>query len=866
MKETITKRQEKRYSKDTWNGTTKFDGHERNWSVVFTPDARSSIDFKQTSVYKQDAKDEIDLLSKVRAKDMFAGVDKTYLDELAKNLKYKFTLRPYQKEMVLTMLNTFNGNGVFGDQVGLGKTIAALVTAHVMYKEGAINDALIVVPAKMVDNWTREIKEKFGDNVFDLQTDSSDTFTTVVDKIKENRGPSNSRGARLRLYILTAEKFKPESVGMSKDIQNVCNEFEKDWDEKGAEYFTKTIAGMNIDGVSNNIRSMLFESGWHFGRADWQAWKNGEGQMRNTHLLFMTRAKYTTLLKSIEDKIKKISQETRQFEWKKTERANLEEFYIQLEKELQQAEEKLEEDKQRTVYASLIDDKSRLIDLLIVDEIHGWSRKESQHSIEDAIHYIAGINRKFSVFLSATPLRTKLTDAKDLLYMLKTIGKENAEEYFYNVICRIPEDKREFPLVYMAQDGEDSKQARANLFGFLTHHFTMNRLTDTQVQTSLQGKTSFGHILGNTYDRTYVNADTTFQKWVNDNEASIKEEIVVGRKQRRLDTSKDIQWETWKKGALEESSTASHIRAAVYTVALREKKFEYVDFSACERYGYAVVPNPDETDYDKKVVDVIIALSGRARPTELKTGYALRWTDNALKNATKGALKNATKSELEDAINAIIEDLQGRVEASPMVLYIPRKTTSGVMVRETIKDMLEKNSKREIRIKEEEIKREITEEPYNAIALVDGGFQAGVNLQQYKVMIFASMDDADGTLISPVDAEQWIGRIHRGGQQDNVRIIMVLHTEKKRYNDSEFLQWYFDILQDEAGFNLFSATSNVALLQPFVAEYIEFALQLTPTKRGGTFGNLMLQAYKNPKLKVALKEAIQVIAQRLQEK
>lgn len=105
------------------------------------------------------------------------------------------SLRPfhYQETAVQTMLIDFEGRGVFGDQVGLGKTIEALMTAHIMFRQKEIRNMLVVCPANLVDQWTGEIMTKFrdtdGDCVFDIKLDKDSSgnwsLKNSVQKLKD---------------------------------------------------------------------------------------------------------------------------------------------------------------------------------------------------------------------------------------------------------------------------------------------------------------------------------------------------------------------------------------------------------------------------------------------------------------------------------------------------------------------------------------------------------------------------------------------------------------------------------------------------------------------------------------------------------
>lgn len=114
------------------------------------------------------------------------------------------------------------------------------------------------------------------------------------------------------------------------------------------------------------------------------------------------------------------------------------------------------------------------------------------------------------------------------------------------------------------------------------------------------------------------------------------------------------------------------------------------------------------------------------------------------------------------------------------------------------------------------------------MAIVSQGFQAGVNLQEYHVLIFLQMDWKGQRLLEPVDIEQWIGRIHRTGQVKTSHIITALTTFITREENApdrnpgpDFLQWYYEILSDEAGLDLYgNTTPDIAFLQPVIVDVL----------------------------------------------
>jgi SNF2 family DNA or RNA helicase len=68
----------------------------------------------------------------------------------------------YQTETARRVLRYFRGRALLADEVGLGKTIEALVILREYELRGAVRRALVVVPPALVGQWVGELEEKAG--------------------------------------------------------------------------------------------------------------------------------------------------------------------------------------------------------------------------------------------------------------------------------------------------------------------------------------------------------------------------------------------------------------------------------------------------------------------------------------------------------------------------------------------------------------------------------------------------------------------------------------------------------------------------------------------------------------------------------
>ncbi len=84
----------------------------------------------------------------------------------------------YQEETARKVLKSFRGRALLSDEVGLGKTIEALIVFKEYVQRGMVKNALILTPTPLVSQWQEELKAKFG---FEIpSTDDPDYRTKGV--------------------------------------------------------------------------------------------------------------------------------------------------------------------------------------------------------------------------------------------------------------------------------------------------------------------------------------------------------------------------------------------------------------------------------------------------------------------------------------------------------------------------------------------------------------------------------------------------------------------------------------------------------------------------------------------------------------
>ncbi|MCL6593183.1 MAG: DEAD/DEAH box helicase, partial [Alicyclobacillus sp.] len=91
-----------------------------------------------------------------------------------------FTPLPHQIETARRVLKELGGRAILADEVGLGKTIEAGLIMKEYLLRGLVQKVLILVPASLVLQWTRELNEKFRIRCFPQRNAASWTAHDVV--------------------------------------------------------------------------------------------------------------------------------------------------------------------------------------------------------------------------------------------------------------------------------------------------------------------------------------------------------------------------------------------------------------------------------------------------------------------------------------------------------------------------------------------------------------------------------------------------------------------------------------------------------------------------------------------------------------
>ena len=450
----------------------------------------------------------------VREQDLFTGVS---VEALAK--QYSFAPFSYQIENVDKMLTRFEGHGVFGDQVGLGKTAEALMTAHAMFESGTIKNALIVVPEKTLAGWKREIERKFC-GIFELVTYEDvakaaskkatgdeeypqSPFLAVLYHIWRDNNDTAKGGSR-RLYLISSDILQGKGAG---DMATYRNEMvyyeilERDATDNEEEQLAKIGAAQTVADLRAALECFTER---HISPEDAYDLHDfhRDGEYAYDLLPLSVCRRIIEELEKLKKNIESSQQDLNGMTGDEDERFEL--VTHALSAYLARLEKKNEESKAGKLLRSLFghnEKERRLIDLLIVDEIHAYyddpKAQGANTNVPSYVSLLADIHKKFCILISATPIRKQLRDVYDLLRIARPtlFAHQGAEEpddtqnagfaYFCKTFCQLTyrDDvlllNKLFSNMYIKSSGNKTtinENAGSDFFGLINNFFTRSRI------------------------------------------------------------------------------------------------------------------------------------------------------------------------------------------------------------------------------------------------------------------------------------------------------------------------------------------------------------------------------------------------------
>jgi len=416
----------------------------------------------------------------------------------------------YQVDSVRTMLNRFEGRGVFGDQVGLGKTLEALMTADIMFRCATIKNCVIVTTKETIRQWRNECNTKFrhedGTPMFEIYPKhDSYSFNELIKELVKDKDTRLSNS--LKVYMVSIEQIKsPDALLFISETSNYFN-------LKNQAYNPIPYVPSDIRVIDTNINEINSLKALEILKKRIPSELKREIELslenNNEYKKLTTFNVYGFFTYEFDENKKKfISTNNNLYdknnpnESKVLNEINLLKKYSKLLYEIDNRKKEIlsELDKLKQKY-SLLD--RRLIDLLIFDEVQDLLYDLNHNNKEESIlqEFIANIQKKYCILISATPIKNDLNDIFNLLYMVdkNRLGetKEKALNKFYNAYCGGAKSLSE-----MASKPDSSMRFK-KLNGLINSMFTRKRLYDKDVIDSIRRKTATQEEidLSNKYER-----------------------------------------------------------------------------------------------------------------------------------------------------------------------------------------------------------------------------------------------------------------------------------------------------------------------------------------------------------------------------
>lgn len=141
-----------------------------------------------------------------------------------------FTPLPHQVETAKKVLQEFHGRAILADEVGLGKTIEAGLVIKEYQLRGLARKILVLVPASLVLQWTRELNEKFRIGCFAQRNEWSwgqyDILVASLDTAKRDPHKAAVLGIQWDMVVVDeAHKLKNNRTKNWQMVNQIPNKF-----------------------------------------------------------------------------------------------------------------------------------------------------------------------------------------------------------------------------------------------------------------------------------------------------------------------------------------------------------------------------------------------------------------------------------------------------------------------------------------------------------------------------------------------------------------------------------------------------------------------------------------------------------------
>lgn len=659
----------------------------KNFSFRLPNETKNVINIDvMPSPFDENANDLMAAMQKVKSQNIFGNVR---LADLASN--YAFVPFDYQYENVETMLNRFNGKGVFGDQVGLGKTTQALMCAHAMFASGAIRNALIVLPTNLQKCWKDEINRKFP-KVFSVCTTEQDNLLSVLEKIDRDNATPLAGNEGFRLYFVTDTQIKQQWQAISNARTQAATKRLNAENAAAQAALGPMEETESFIALEKQLRNALNEDFVD----EYNPQQLVEQYLQENRLAELDPQPLIKLIESILDEYNTFNE---------IERDGCAENIAALKESLPLLERFDTEtitigdapSSPLTKLFSIGDE--RLIDLLIVDEVHTFFtgeqkdkqseedeeknfdedlaesyRRKMQKEQKDTVRLLSDIEKKFCVLLSATPIRNSLYDVFDLLYIAdkNRLGDDETEarSYFVRTICQLPDEDKHM-LSKMIFDKDEGR--RKNFFGLINNFFTRKRIHDVENDMAGAYKATFGDL-----DEKQQLFLTPFLGEFRDGAIVRTSELHHHQKGRSNRDSSNFAYNDccdWMGAGIADENRRNHFLSAVDgtlmgaindtpsaekdDIAMKKETHPLVDWRRRKKSGYGIVLA--ETTVDDSVSSALLQTHFNKDSAKTEISNDLGYLKSALEERLSQKAKKGT-SVGDDGLMQVCKDLLAELE------------------------------------------------------------------------------------------------------------------------------------------------------------------------------------------------------------
>lgn len=699
----------------------------------------------------------------------------------------------YQKNAVDTMLIDFEGRGVFGDQVGLGKTIEALMSAHIMFCQKEIKNCLIVCPANLIEQWVGEIEKKFrdksGECVFDIRLKKSKNGRYITD-------------GNMNMHALKEQINDTEN----KDLDRLPVFF---------------ISNGSLTSSAN---------------IDLEAELAAELEQKESDIAKLTKAidekelEISRLLNPQEDFVRDELERYKGVAF--AEGRNIEEFYppvLKANKEITDIKAqiaKLTDEIDATKKASLW---QSTIDLLIVDEVdtivsnavtkivkyddhdNTQLQEKKLEKAKAVLDSLLKIQKKYCFLISATPLRAQL---EDIYYLTKIVNETRFPDLdsFYNYV-----GARSLDVLVT----DNSNITR--LTGLINTMFTRNRMDDDIVKESYKPSPncSIGDIVDAVLNNN-LNAGRKIYKGLTDREIKSR----VSRIMQFVNNEINIMVKhTGNQGTPEKLFNAvreNYVNMPIYVTLIMKGLYSYynatrdvyihnyIDWSRQKKNGNCINVGGNDIEQNQSILERIGEMHEKVVIFKGKLSNRRVLYDIIRKKFPDR--KVFADIDEDDFMESVIGDAQIAYsddwKDDDSESY---DETTEAMTYRKFKEIPKNNRYKAFKRwnKNEFIKADV--DYSDAIYLVDYTRREGSNLNCASHLIICEMVDyAKGrSFIDPLRFEQIIGRLNRVGQMNNIHVDVYVDSEKEHA--------LYDLYADEDGLAMVgTGRAEVSFVVPIV--------------------------------------------------